>query len=103
MGSYCSVVNDISDAEEVWMQFSANCAEINWQTSSGFHRISRGSSHQSDKQSLSLLLQINIIVLKKEGSSRFIKYKGTMDVRTGATDDSTETYRASDIPLRRLG
>lgn len=100
MGAYCSVKNDISDADEVWMKFSACASQINWNTSAGFHKISHGQSHTSNKESLSLALQINIIVFK---NGRKEKYKGHKTVYTGGTDKSTSYYCASSVqPLVRL-
>ena len=99
MGSYCSVENDISDADEVWMKFSACGSQINWNTSAGFTQISRGSSHKSRKEGLSLALQINIIVFK---NGRKEKYKGHMMTYTGGTDKSTSHYYASRVPISKI-
>ena len=90
MGAYCSVKNDISDAKEVWMKFSACGSQINWNTSAGFHKIAHGQSHTSNKEGLSLALQINIIVFKNGH-----KYKAHKTVYTGGTDKSTSYYCAS--------
>lgn len=126
MGSYCSVENDIHDAKLVMMKFSPNEALLlttaafggplamggvalydtiekirNEHAECGFHGISRGCSHKSGKLSLSLCLQINVIVVKeKDGYIR--KYKGSMTTWTGPTDESCNKYYASDVPLKEF-
>ena len=116
MGSYVSVENDIYDAKEVMMKYSANdiglifaglgglalaatAAIVNEAGKHGFNRVGSGCQYKSDKLTLSLVCQINIIVIKEVGG-RLRTYKGSMTTWSGATDGSTRYYKASDVPLK---
>ena len=116
MGSYVSVENDIDDAKEVLMKYSANeiglifaafggiallatAAIVREAGKHGFNRVGSGCQYKSDKLTLSLVCQINIIVIKEiDGRPRV--YRGKMTTWSGATDGATRYYKASDIPLK---
>ena len=115
MGSWVSVENDIYDAKEVLMKYSANetgllfagfgglallatAAIVKEAGKHGFNRVGSGCQYKSDKLTLSLVCQINIVVIKEKGGRTRV-YKGSMTTWSGASDGSTRYYKASDVPL----
>ena len=83
------------------MKFSAVGSAINW-NASDFHRVAYGDSHRSAKHSLSLAIQINVIVEtfdnKTSGRSRILK--GSMTTYTAGDDGSCREYRVSQVQFR---
>jgi hypothetical protein len=61
----------------------------------GFYRICPSHSHISQKMTLSLINRANIILVQKQKGGVKIR-RGVMTVWSGPTDNSTQTYTASD-------
>ena len=99
MGSYVSVENDINDAREVRMKYCA------WHgrgfNNQGFNVVENGHRYKSNKLSLSLICQINIVVVKEENGKPQC-YRGQMTTWSGSLNGTTRRYRASDAPLQRF-
>lgn len=99
MGSYVSVKNDIPHAREVRMKYSAwGGGGFNNQ---GFNLVQHDRWYKSNKVSLSLVCQINIVVIKEENDG-LEWYRGQMTTWSGSTHNSVRKYRASDVQLQRF-
>ncbi|KAJ7612736.1 hypothetical protein FB45DRAFT_1117309 [Roridomyces roridus] len=62
----------------------------------GYHAVSAGDSYVSDKLTLSLVHQADVILAEQINTTNMVMvYKGSFTVWSGATDGSTKTYTLS--------
>jgi len=62
----------------------------------GYHLCSPGGRYRSEKLSLSLVHQANVIVYKKTGDNTIQLWSGAFTVWSGPTADSDKEYKLSD-------
>lgn len=64
----------------------------------GYSRVGPGGTYRSEKLTLSLFLQANIVQVGADGMGR----RGVVDCWTGATDGACVEYRASQARFSRI-
>lgn len=88
MESVLEITGDILDVTEAAIELSAR--------NNGLHGpYGNGTSYISEKLSLSLVHQANVVAVKNNGDGTLTVYSGSFTVWSGATDGSTKTYKLS--------
>ena len=88
MEAALDITGDILDLTEKAIELSAK--------EHGLHGpYGNGAKYVSEKLTLSLVHQANVVAVKKNGDGTMTVYSGSFTVWSGATDKSTKTYYLS--------
>ena len=88
MEAVLDVTGDVLDVTEKAIEVSAQ--------QHGLHGpYGQGAKYVSEKLSLSLVHQANVVAVKRNGDGTLAVYSGSFTVWSGATDKSTKTYYLS--------
>lgn len=89
METVLDVAGDVLDLTEQAIELSAR--------NNGLHGpYGKDFKYVSEKLSLSLVHQANVVAVKKNGDGTLTVYSGSFTTWSGATDGSTKTYNLSD-------